>query len=153
MCQRCCTYGLTHSKPVRWVFKFMLWFLVVGDLNALSSVRSCSFREMRWSTEVTSEWSQNCIVSLDVIGSYHKEGGVICVSGPSGGVQTLRWDMTHDTSGNTLHTHAHTAGYGGVVWCMSGTGDKSEEETHLTVCWTELRRARRRLILLIQTQK
>lgn len=45
-------------------------------------------------------------LSPNVIGSYHEEGGVICVSGASGGVQTLTWDITHET----CYTHTADGG-------------------------------------------
>lgn len=44
----------------------------------------------------------------ELIGSYHEEGGVISVSGPSGGVQTLGWDSNAYDYGVT---HTHKAGW------------------------------------------
>lgn len=53
----------------------------------------------KWDGAEDDTWSE-------LIGSYHEEGGVIGVSGPSGGVQTLGWDSTHMTT--APHTHIHT---------------------------------------------
>lgn len=64
---------------------------------------------------------------FELIGSYHEEGGVICVSGPSGGVQTLGWDSNAYDYGVT-HTHTHSR----MNWWIGGGSECANLRMRLT---------------------